>query len=73
MQGERIRVKEVLKLLGITLVESLKYDAHFGLLATNVGGIAALLGRLPSNIGGPGNNVDPLYIELNNFMSLFTI
>ena len=69
VQGERIRVKEDLKCLGITLNGPLKFDAHFNCLTPKVEG-AALLGRLLSNIGGPSNKMRHLYTEMIKFMTL---
>ena len=70
VQGERIRVKEDLKCLGITLNGPLKFDAHFNCLTPKVEG-AALLGRLLSNIGGPSNKMRHLYTEMIKFMTLY--
>ena len=52
VQGERIRVQEKLKYLGITL-----FDRQFDRLIPKVEGVAASLGRLLPNVGAPNDKV----------------
>ena len=61
VQSERIRVKNDLKYLGVTLDGRLKFDTYFDHLSPKVEGIATLLGRLLSNVGGPNCKVRRLY------------
>lgn len=70
VQGERIRVKEDLEYLEITLDRPHNFDAHFNRLAPKVERVVALLERLPPNIGGPGSKVSHLYTEVIKSMIL---
>ena len=61
---ERILVKDSLKYLRITLDGRLNYQAHFDNIAPKMEGVAAHLGRLPPNIGGPAVKVRRLYASV---------
>ena len=51
--------------------ECLKFNAHSFRLAPKVDGVAALLGRLLPDIGGPGNKVRYMYPQLIKSMTLY--
>ena len=51
--------------------ECLNFNAHSFRLSPKVGGVAAFLGRLLPDIGGPGNKVRYLYPQLIESMTLY--
>ena len=71
IQNERIHVQEELKYLGITLDGRLTFDKHFDRLIPKVEGVAASLGRLLPNVGGPNDRVRRLYTGVINSMILY--
>ena len=71
IQSERVQVKEELKYLGLTLDGRLTFDKHFDRLTPKVEGVAASLGRLLPNIGGPNDRVRRLYAGIINSMMLY--
>ena len=71
IQNERVQVKEELKYLGLTLDGRLTFDKHFDRLIPKVEGVAASLGRLLPNIGGPNDRVRRLYAGIINSMMLY--
>ena len=71
IQNEKVHVQEELKYLSITLDGRLTFDKHFDRLIPKVEGVAASLGRLLPNIGGPNDRVRRLYIRVINSMILY--
>ena len=51
--------------------ECLNFNAHSFRLAPKVDGVAALLGHLLPDIGGPGNKVSYLHPQLIESMTLY--
>lgn len=64
-------MQEELKYLGLTLDGRLTFDKHFDRLIPKLEGVAASLGRLLSNIGGPNDRVRRLYTGVINSMILY--
>lgn len=71
VEGERIRVQDELKYLGITIDGRLTFDKLFEHLIPKVEGVAASLGRILPNVGGPSDKVRRLYNGVINSMNLY--
>ncbi|KMQ89134.1 reverse transcriptase [Lasius niger] len=60
-----------MKYLGLTLDSRWRFDKHFDRLASRVEGVAAALGRLLPNLGGPEDGVRRRYAEVVQAVALY--